>query len=66
MNNCPCYQCKMRHPHCHADCVVYKDWRAERDALNARIYEEKKRNRVADDIHFAKYNEWRKKSRGHK
>lgn len=66
MNNCPCHHCENRHVGCHAECEVYKGWRAERDALNERIHEEKERYRVALDIRYAKYEEWKKKSRGHK
>lgn len=66
MNNCPCHNCELRHVGCHSDCEVYKGWRAERDELNEKIYQEKELYRVANDIRYEKYLEWRRKSRRNK
>jgi len=34
---CPCRECKLRHPACHSTCDNYIAWRKEKDDLNRRI-----------------------------
>lgn len=40
---CPCRECQERYAGCGAKCNVYKLWKQEYDAKQARIREEKNR-----------------------
>ena len=43
MKTAPCIECEHRHMGCHADCIVYKDWRKEHEAVRQTIYKAKQR-----------------------
>jgi len=47
MKNAPCYECEKRTTVCHANCVAYRDWKAELDRQH-----EKRRATADADTHI--------------
>ena len=41
--NSKCYKCERRHPECQVKCPDYLAWKANLDATNAKIKDEKKK-----------------------
>lgn len=41
--NSKCYKCERRHPACQDKCPDYLAWKANLDATNAKIKDEKKK-----------------------
>lgn len=41
--NSKCYMCERRHPACQDKCPDYLAWKANLDAMNAKIKDEKKK-----------------------
>lgn len=37
-NQCPCRDCKMRTPYCHASCEAYIDWKIDNDNRREQIH----------------------------
>lgn len=42
MLKAPCKDCTERHMNCHADCIKYKNWRAEYDEYARKIAEKQR------------------------
>lgn len=61
---CPCNLCEVRFVGCHAECEVYKTWKAE-------VAEQKERNGTAKNILMNEFKwiedlRWKKRRRGHR
>ena len=41
----PCKDCEDRHPHCHSECDLYAQMKAERDAAMADLRQKKAESR---------------------
>ncbi len=46
MKTCPCKECTDRHPACHGDCEIFRDWKHPLDLLQA----DKAKDRMIDDV----------------
>ncbi len=54
-----CFNCKKRHPLCHADCEEYLAAKADREERRKKTFEEKGKQAIADTYDIER--EYRKK-----
>ena len=63
---CKCQGCTKRYVGCHSDCLDYKDFRKEKDKINASIEADKNEWKYAWDSNYRYLNSYIHKSNIHK